>query len=145
MKRRTQVLLSAFLLCGAMVYLNAQQTPDTQGQGAQQTQPSQQPGQAQPSQPGQAYPGQQPPASTQPTQPGTETPGSQASTSQGVQTFTGTIEKSGDKYVLKDESTGKTYDIDHQDLVGQHVGKRVRVNGTLDPSGSMIHIQPANH
>jgi hypothetical protein len=52
--------------------------------------------------------------------------------------------KSGDKYVLQDESTGKTYDIDHQDEVAKHVGRRVRVNGTLDPSGNMIHIQPAN-
>ena len=54
------------------------------------------------------------------------------------------IVKSGDKYVLQDESTGKTYDIDHQDEVAKHVGRRVRVNGTLDPSGKMIQIQPAS-
>ena len=48
--------------------------------------------------------------------------------------------KSGDKYVLQDETSGTTYDIDHQDEVAKHVGKRVRVNGTLDPSGKMIHI-----
>jgi hypothetical protein len=29
--------------------------------------------------------------------------------------------------------------------VAQHVGKRVRVNGTLDPTGKMIHIGPASH
>jgi uncharacterized protein YdeI (BOF family) len=144
-KKRAQVFLLAFLVGASMIYLRAQQTPDYQGQsGAQQQTPPAQPGQTAPEQqPGQAYPGQQPPRSTQPSQPGTEA-GSQASTTSGVQTFTGTIVKSGDKYVFQDESTGKTYDIDHQDTVAQHAGKRVRLNGTLDPSG-MIHIQPANH
>lgn len=33
---------------------------------------------------------------------------------QEVQTFTGMIVKSGDKYVLQDEATGTTYDIDRR-------------------------------
>jgi len=53
------------------------------------------------------------------------------------------IVKSGPKYVLQDESTGTSYDIDHQDEISKHVGKRVRVNGTLDPLGKTISIQPA--
>ena len=45
--------------------------------------------------------------------------------------------KQGDKYVLKDDA-GKTYDIDHQTDVAKFEGKRVRVQGTLDPSGKIL-------
>jgi hypothetical protein len=58
----------------------------------------------------------------------------------GTQTFSGTVEKSGDKYVLKTDS-GKTYDIDHQDDVKKFDGKRVRVQGKLDASGTMIQVK----
>jgi len=57
------------------------------------------------------------------------------------QTFTGTIVKSGDKYMLQDAASGKSYDIDHQDQVKQYDGKKVRVHGTLDASANMIHVQ----
>ena len=53
------------------------------------------------------------------------------------------ILKSGDKYVLQDSATGTTYDIDHQDEVSKHVGRKVQVTGTLDPNGKMIHLQPS--
>ena len=56
------------------------------------------------------------------------------------QTFSGTVAKSGDKYVLKDD-TGKTYDIDHQDEVKKFDGKRVRVKGKLDDTGTKIQVQ----
>jgi hypothetical protein len=101
--------------------VNAQQNP-----GGSQTQPSQ------PNQPP-----SQPPSQTSPSQ---QPPNAQSGEAGGAQTFTGTIVKSGDKYVLQDTETGKTYDIDHQDIVGQHVGRRVRVTGTLDPDGKTIHI-----
>jgi Protein of unknown function (DUF5818) len=58
-----------------------------------------------------------------------------------VQTFTGTVVKQGDKYVLQDAATGTTYDIDHQDEVKKFDGKKVRVHGTLDASTKMIHVQ----
>jgi cytoskeletal protein RodZ len=58
-------------------------------------------------------------------------------TASGAQTFTGTVVKQGDKYVLKDDA-GKTYDIDHQTDVAKFEGKRVRVQGTLDPSGKIM-------
>lgn len=57
-----------------------------------------------------------------------------------AQTFAGTIMKSGDKYVLQDAS-GTNYDIDRQDLVKSHEGKKVRINGTLDPDGKTIHVK----
>jgi uncharacterized protein YdeI (BOF family) len=57
-----------------------------------------------------------------------------------AQTFAGTIVKSGDKFVLQDTS-GTNYDIDRQDLVKSHEGKKVRINGTLDPDGKTIHVK----
>jgi uncharacterized protein YdeI (BOF family) len=57
-----------------------------------------------------------------------------------AQTFAGTIMKSGDKYVLQDAS-GTNFDIDRQDLVKSHEGKKVRINGTLDPDGKTIHVK----
>jgi len=122
--------------------LHAQQTPsDSQPQTQQPpTQPS---------------PDAQPPATRQsPDQPSHQTPdqttpsqgaaqGSQAQPTDqaGGQTFTGTVVKQGDKYVLQDAATGTTYDIDHQDEVKKFDGKKVRVHGTLDASGKMIHVQ----
>ncbi|HEX8815207.1 MAG TPA: DUF5818 domain-containing protein [Terriglobales bacterium] len=54
--------------------------------------------------------------------------------------FTGTIVKSGDRFMLKESDTGKMYDIDRQDLAGKHEGKEVRVPGTLDADGKTIHV-----
>jgi hypothetical protein len=107
-----------------------QQQPPTQGpdqSGLQTATPEQQA----PNQPNQA-PGQtaQPPDSQ-----------AQSSDANGVQTFTGTVVKQGDKYVLQDATSGTTYDIDHQDEVKKFEGKKVRVRGTLDASNKMIHVQ----
>lgn len=63
-----------------------------------------------------------------------------AASDSGTQTFSGTVTKQGDKYVLKDDS-GKTYDIDHQDEVKKFDGKRVRVQGTLDPATNKIMVK----
>jgi outer membrane biosynthesis protein TonB len=67
-------------------------------------------------------------------------PSTGAAAASDSQSFSGTIEKSGDKYVLKDDS-GKTYDIDHQTDVAKFEGKRVRVKGTLDSSGTKIMVK----
>ncbi len=66
--------------------------------------------------------------------------GAGAAASAEGQSFSGTVEKQGDKYVLKDDA-GKTYDIDHQDDVKKFEGKRVRVKGTLDASGTKIMVK----
>jgi hypothetical protein len=42
--------------------------------------------------------------------------------------------------VLKDDS-GKTYDIDHQTDVAKFEGKRVRVQGSLDSTGTKIQVK----
>jgi hypothetical protein len=80
-------------------------------------------------------PPSQPPAQQQ------TAPDSQSqSPSTQAQTFAGTIMKSGDKYVLQD-AAGTSYDIDRQDLVKPHEGKKVRINGVLDADGKTIHIK----
>lgn len=60
-----------------------------------------------------------------------------SATSTDTQTFSGTVVKQGDKYVLKEDS-GKVYDIDHQTDVAKFDGKRVRVQGTLDANGKIL-------
>ena len=86
----------------------------------------------------QSDPQQAPPSSAQKAPPDSQGPSQQAQAQ--TQTFAGTITKSGDKYVLQDAS-GTTYDIDRQDLVKSHEGKKVRINGTLDPDGKTIHVK----
>lgn len=139
-------------------------------QTAPSTPPEQTPSQAQPAPTPDTPPSQQTPQ-TQPTPtpdnppatqqtPSSQTPSSQtpdqaqppssnngmppadngAATASDSQSFSGTVVKSGDKYVLKDDS-GKTYDIDHQSDVAKFEGKRVRVKGTLDASGTKILVK----
>lgn len=155
-KKRLQSL-SFYATLGALLgmvswagLLNAQ----TQGSQQPSTPPSagseQQPGQ-QPEAPAQTSPSQNtaPQAGQQNTQPpagsaegsngSAASQNAGAANANGVQTFTGTVTKQGDKYVLQDTATGKTYDIDHQDEVKKFDGKRVRVHGTL--SGNTIHVQ----
>jgi uncharacterized protein YdeI (BOF family) len=123
MKKRTQSLwiLGALATALASAPLFAQQS-DTKSPNSPSSQQQQQ-------DPGQA----QPPAN----QNGND---SQAQSSDKTQTFSGTIVKSGSKYVLQDAS-GKTYDIDRQDGLKEYEGKQVRVTGTLDPDGKTIHMK----
>src|SRR6266581_8794712 len=53
--------------------------------------------------------------------------GSAPGSSQAAESYTGTVVKSGDKYVLKTD-TG-TYQIDDQDKAKQFEGKQVKVSG----------------
>ncbi len=88
---------------------------------------------------------QQPPSSQTPdtttpesgSKPSSRTGADSDATAGSTQTFSGTVVKQGDKYVLKDDS-GKTYDIDHQTDVAKFEGKRVRVQGTLDANGKIM-------
>ena len=162
MKNRFQLfsfLLTLGIVLGLIAFggsLQAQQTPPSSQQSAPDTQqPSQQqPSAPSPDQPGkqtqapeQQTPGQQTQTpdqqpSTQPSQPSGQSAQPSGSTdATGVQTFTGTVVKQGDKYMLQDAASGTTYDIDHQDEVKKFEGKKVRVHGTLDASTKTIHVQ----
>jgi hypothetical protein len=142
-------LLTLTVLMGMVTWagrLNAQDTtpqtqqpmPETQ-QPPQQQPPAQSPDQAQPPA-DQTAPSQSAPSSSTPSS--SPKPEASAQTdANGGQNFTGTVVKQGDKYVLQDAASGTTYDIDHQDEVKKFEGKKVRVHGTLDSTGKMIHVQ----
>jgi hypothetical protein len=149
MKKHTRSLLFTSALAmflSAAIGLNAQSTPPTQPPDTQAQQPSAP--ETTPSTPStpqdQATPSQTAPSQTTPNQTpekaGQAAPDANSAQPAGAQSFSGTVVKSGDKYVLQDES-GTTYDTDHQDEMAKFEGKRVKVHGTLDASGKMIHIQ----
>lgn len=115
-------------------------TPSSQSGSSPSTQspsPSQTPDQTTPSQ---SSPSTQSPSTSQPPEQSSPTSSASGAAGSDSQVFSGTVEKSGDKYVLKDD-TGKTYDIDHQDDVKKFEGKRVRVQGKLDDTGKKILVK----
>jgi hypothetical protein len=59
--------------------------------------------------------------------------------SPAAQTFTGTIVKDGDKYILKAAGT-TVYQLDDQERARQYEGKQVKIAGTLDASGTSLHV-----
>jgi uncharacterized protein YdeI (BOF family) len=105
----------------------SQQTPQTQPTPSPEMPPA-----------AQQAPQSQSPDATTP-ESGSKSSGRTGSAAAGTdsQTFSGTVVKQGDKYVLKDDS-GKIYDIDHQTDVAKFEGKRVRVQGTLDANGKIL-------
>ena len=150
MKTRIQSLFFLATLAFAIICwgsaLQAQNTPSTtpdrQAQQPDTTPPPQSTPETQaPSSQSQQTPDTAPPPSSRTPESGAQQSGSADSgAAAGTQTFSGTVVKQGDKYVLKDDS-GKTYDIDHQDEVKKFDGKRVRVQGTLDPSTNTIMVK----
>jgi Protein of unknown function (DUF5818) len=94
----------------------------------------------------------QPKADQTQSQPGSDQPQSQTtpapSASADAQTqnsFSGTVVKTGNHYVLKTDKM--TYQLDDETKAKQFEGKQVTVNGTLDKSTGVIRvtdIQPAS-
>lgn len=143
MKKRIQFLsfLATLAIAMGMISwgstLHAQNAPSSNQQSPNTTQ-------QQPPTPETPPTAQQPPSSQTPDANAPDSgsrPSSQAtpsdSTAGDTQTFSGTVMKKGDKYMLKDDS-GKMYDIDHQTDVAKFEGKRVRVQGTLDANGKIL-------
>jgi hypothetical protein len=58
--------------------------------------------------------------------------------SPAAQTFTGTIVKDGDKYILK--ASGNVYELDDQERAKQYEGKQVKIAGTLGATGNTLHV-----
>src|SRR5256885_16919596 len=58
-----------------------------------------------------------------------------------VQTFTGTIVKSGEKYTLEDSTTKTSYQLDDPQKASAFNGKKVKVVGTLDAEKKLIHVE----
>lgn len=58
-----------------------------------------------------------------------------------LSTFTGTIAKNGDEFVLNEAKTHKLYELDDQDTASKFVEKNVKITGTLDVVKNIIRIQ----
>jgi hypothetical protein len=58
-----------------------------------------------------------------------------------IQTFSGTIVKSGDTFTLNDVSDKAVYQLDDPQKASQFEGKRVNIKGTLDSTKKLIHVQ----
>jgi len=54
-------------------------------------------------------------------------------------TFTGTVVKDGEQYVLRD-SSGSIYKLDDSSRAQAFEGKTVKVTGRLDANSKMIHV-----
>lgn len=67
--------------------------------------------------------------------------GSQKGADETVQTFTGTIAKFGDQYVLRESDSKAPYQLDDQDTASRFAGKKVTVTGTLDAANNLIRVQ----
>src|ERR1700682_2405429 len=56
-------------------------------------------------------------------------------------TFMGTILKDGEDFVLSDSVTKTKYTLDNPKKASPYEGKAVKVTGTLDTSGHLIHVE----
>jgi hypothetical protein len=58
-----------------------------------------------------------------------------------VKTFTGTIAKHGDQFILRDETSKSSYQLDDQQTAEKFAGKKVRVTGILDATNETIRVK----
>ena len=56
-------------------------------------------------------------------------------------TFTGTILKTGENFVLNDAVTKTKYMLDNQDKLSPYEGKKVKITGRVDVANNLIHIE----
>jgi hypothetical protein len=56
-------------------------------------------------------------------------------------TFTGTILKSGESFVLSDSVTKSRYMLDDQEKVRRYEGKHVKITGAVDVGSNTIHVE----
>lgn len=68
----------------------------------------------------------------------TETP---QNTQAQSKTFTGTVVKKGDNFMLRDSANKSSYALDDAQKVSQFEGKKVKVTGTIDTASNMIHVE----
>ena len=68
-------------------------------------------------------------------------PQNQSNPQPKVQTFTGTIMKSGDQFLFSDDSSKASYQLDDQKTASRFDGQKVRVTGTLDAANNLIRVQ----
>src|ERR1700693_2740606 len=58
-----------------------------------------------------------------------------------AKTFTSTIQKSSENFVLSESATKSRYMLDNQNKARPYEGKNVEVTGTFDVASNLIHIE----
>jgi hypothetical protein len=58
-----------------------------------------------------------------------------------AKTFTGTVTKNGDNFVLSDPRSETSYMLDDVRKASKFEGKKVKVTGTVDVANNMIHVE----
>ena len=58
-----------------------------------------------------------------------------------TKTFTGTVLKQGDLFILSDKAAKTNYQLDDPRKVSEYEGKNVKVTGTLDAENLTIHVE----
>src|ERR1700739_3290045 len=58
-----------------------------------------------------------------------------------AKTFTGTIVKRGDNFVLNDVVNKTAYMLDDAEQASQFEGKKVKVTGTVDVASNTLHVE----
>ena len=56
-------------------------------------------------------------------------------------TFSGTIMKNGDNYMLNDTANKTSYMLDDVEKASKYEGKKVKVTGTVDMASNTIHVE----
>jgi hypothetical protein len=56
-------------------------------------------------------------------------------------TFTGTVTKNGETFVLSDPSSKTSYMLDDVRKASQFEGKKVKVTGAVDVANNIIHVE----
>ncbi len=57
-----------------------------------------------------------------------------------TKTFSGTIVKDGDKFLLSDKASKLSYVLDDAEKASRFEGKKVKVTGTVDVASNTIHV-----
>src|ERR1700731_1568350 len=65
----------------------------------------------------------------------------QQQSEQQSKTFSGTITKNGDSFVLNDAANKASYALDDAQKASRYEGKKVKVTGTVDVASNTIHIE----
>lgn len=58
-----------------------------------------------------------------------------------TKTFSGTILKDGDRFILSDKASKLFYTLDDAEKASKFEGKKVKVVGTIDVASNTIHVQ----
>jgi len=119
-----------------IAWTEMQQPQPLQPSPSQSPTPEPRPETAPPQQPTPGQPEQKP---TQPPS-ASRSPDQDQHVQPAAQTFTGTISKEGDSYVLK-VSDSTSYKLDDQDQAKQYEGQKVRVFGTLQSGSNLIRVE----